>query len=53
MLADDADQPAADQQRQRVLHGAAREAGGDGDAAVAGAGRATLGAAGLPAQLEV
>ena len=52
MLTDDADQPAADQQRQRILHGTAREADGDSDAAMAGLRAAAFPAAGLRPKLE-
>jgi len=42
MVVNDPDQTAADEQRQRILHGAARQAGGDRDATVAGAGAPPL-----------
>ncbi len=53
MLTNYPDQPATDQQRQRILHGTAREAGGDSDAAMAGMGAATLGSAGLCPEMQV
>jgi len=53
MRTDDADQPAADQERQRILHGTAREAGGDSDAAMAGLRAAALRAAGFRPEMQV
>jgi hypothetical protein len=48
-----ADQTAADQQRQRILHGAAREASGDSDAAMAGARAAALRSPSFRPEMEI
>ena len=47
------DQTSTDQQRQCVLHGATREAGGDGDATVAGACATALRAVGFRPQMQI
>jgi len=47
------DEPATEQQRQRILHGAARQTGGDSDTAMAGLRAATFGAAGLRPEMQV
>lgn len=53
VLTNDPDQPAAGEQRQRILHGTTREAGRNGNPAMAGAGAPALRSARLRPKMEI